>query len=124
MGYSIGDGIIVVALAGTLLGYLYLKYREKQRRLEIIHQERLAAMDKGIPLPELPIDPPIVQKRPDPHIPLILGIVLTTIGAGSMIALRLIYTVEERAYWPLPLPLAMVGLGLMLYYFLAARRER
>lgn len=124
MGHSIGDGIIVLALAGALLGYLYLRYREKQRRIEIIHQERLAAMDKGIPLPELPIDPPIVEKRPDPHIPLILGIVLMTLGAGSMIALSLISGVENRGYWSLPLPLAMVGLGLMLYYFLAGRRER
>lgn len=124
MGHSIGDGIIVVALAGALLGYLYFKYREKQRRLEIIHQERLAAMDKGIPLPELPIDPPILEKRPDPHVPLILGIVLMTFGAGSMIALSLVSKVEERVYWPLPLPLAMVGLGLILYHFLAASRER
>jgi hypothetical protein len=126
MGHSnsIGDGIVVVALAALLFGYLYLKYREKQNRLEVIHLERLAAMDKGIPLPELPIDPPIAQKRPDPHIPLILGMVLLTFGAGSMIALALISSVENRAYWPLPLPLAMVGLGLMLYYFLAANRER
>lgn len=124
MGHSIGDGIIVVALAGTLLGYLYLKYREKLRRLEIIHQERLAAMDKGIPLPELPIDPPVVQRLPDPHIPLILGIVLVALGAGSMIALSLISNAGERISWPLPLPFVMVGLGLMLYYFLAANRER
>jgi hypothetical protein len=124
MGYSIGDGIIVIALAGALLGYLYLRYREKQRRLEIIHQERLAAMDKGIPLPELPIDPPIVEKRPDPHVPLILGTVLMTFGAGSMIALSLIPNIEQRSYWPLPLPVAMIGLGLLLYYFLASNKER
>lgn len=124
MGHSIGDGMIVIAVAGAVLGYFYFKHREKQRRLEIIHQERLAAMDKGIPLPELPIDPPIVEKRPDPHIPLILGTVLMTLGAGTMIALSLIPQVEHRAYWPLPLPLAMMGLGLMLYHFLAANRER
>lgn len=28
--------------------------REKQRRLELIHQERMAAIEKGAPLPELP----------------------------------------------------------------------
>jgi len=124
VGQSIGDAIIVVALAGAYLGYLYLKYRERLRRLEIIHQERLAAMDKGIPLPELPIDPPVVEKRPDPHVPLILGIVLLAFGAGSMIALRLVSDGGESVYWPLPLPVAMIGLGLMLYHFLAANRER
>ena len=43
------------------LGYFYFKHAERPRRLEIIHAERLAAMDKGIPLPELPLDP---VKRP------------------------------------------------------------
>ncbi len=124
MQNSIGDGIVVLALTAGVIAYLYLKFRERQRRLEIIHQERLAAMDKGIPLPELPIDPPIVHKRPDPHVPLILGIVLLTIGAGSMIALGLTSNFQSHGLWPLPLPLAMVGLGLMLYYFLAAPRER
>ena len=122
--YSIGDGLTALALAGAFIGYFYLKYREKQGRLEIIHRERLAAMDKGIPLPELPLDPPMIDKRPDPHVHLVIGIVLMTIGAGAMIALRLVSTVENPAYWPLPLPLATVGLGLMFYYFLAAKQER
>ena len=57
MGHSIGDGIIVVALAAAFVGYFYMKHRERQRRLELIHQERLVAMDKGVPLPEIPVDP-------------------------------------------------------------------
>ena len=54
MGHSIGDGVIVSALAVAFVGYFYLKHRARQHRLELIHAERLAAMDKGIPLPELP----------------------------------------------------------------------
>lgn len=65
MGHSIGDGIIVVAVAAALMAWLYFKHMEGRRRLEVIHQERLAAMDKGIPLPELPLDPP----RPGRGIP-------------------------------------------------------
>ena len=49
MGHSIGDGIIVMALAAAFLGFFYLKFLERQRRLEILHQERLAAMEKGFP---------------------------------------------------------------------------
>ncbi len=124
MPHSIGDGILVIALAAAFLGYLYLKNSERLRRLDILHEERLAAMDKGIPLPELSIDPPMIEKRPDPHVPLILGIVLLAAGSDSMIALRLIPTGDERVFWPLPLPLAMIGLGLMLYHFLAGNRER
>ena len=58
MGHTIGDGIIVTALAAAFVAYLYFKHIERQRRLEIVHQERLAAMEKGIPLPEFPLDPP------------------------------------------------------------------
>jgi hypothetical protein len=122
MGHSIGDGIIVLALAAAFLGYFYLKHLERQRRLEIVHQERLAAMDKGIPLPELPIDPPRVQAPPDPRIPLILGIVLLAVGGGAMAAFSLVSGDSIQMFWPMPLPLALVGVGLMLYYFLAQNR--
>ena len=85
---------------------------------------RLAAMEKGIPLPELPLDPAVFHNPPDPHVPLIIGIVLTAVGAGSMIALSLMLSGDNRTYWPVPLPLASIGLGLVLYYFLAGRGKR
>ena len=87
MGHSVGDGIIVAALAAAVVAYLYFRHVERQRRLEIVHQERLAAMEKGIPLPELPLDPPRVPKPPDPRAPLIHGIVWTALGGGAMLAL-------------------------------------
>ena len=90
MGHTVGDGIIVAALAAAFVAYLYFKHIERQRRLEIVHQERLAAMEKGIPLPELPLDPPKVPKPPDPRAPLIHGIVWSALGGGAMLALRLI----------------------------------
>ena len=128
MGQTIGDGIVAVALAAAFLGYFYFKHREKQRRLEVIHAERLAAMEKGIPLPELPHDLP---KMPDPrpsgqHVPLILGILLFGFGTGAMIALGLLTAPGTHGFvglWPVPLPLALMGLGMLLYYFLAGRRQ-
>jgi hypothetical protein len=123
MGHSLGDGIIVAALAGA--AYLYFKHVERQRRLEIVHQERLAAMEKGIPLPELPLDPPQVPKPPDPRATLMHGIVWSAFGVGSMLALRLIGPLPDGpVIWPLPLPLALLGVGLILYYALASQRTR
>jgi hypothetical protein len=125
MGHSIGDGVIVVALVGAFLGYFYLKQAERRRRLEIVHQERLVAMDKGIPLPELPLDPPNVPKPPNPHNFLVHGIVWTALGFGSMIALLIGGPRQGLLMiWPFPLPFALMGVGLMLYYFLAAERAR
>jgi hypothetical protein len=127
MGHSLGDGVIVLALAGALIAYLYFRFLERQRRLEIIHAERLAAMDKGIPLPELPLDPPRAPGTPSTHVPLILGIILAAFGFGLMAALRLVSPAGGnitggRSIWPLPLPIALMGAGLILYFLLARER--
>jgi len=125
MGHTLGDGIIVAALAAAFVAYLYFRHIGRQERLEIVHQERLAAMEKGIPLPELPLDPPRVPKPPDPRAPLLHGIVWSALGGGGMLALRLIGPQPNSpVLWPLPLPLALLGIGLMLYYALASDRAR
>jgi hypothetical protein len=119
MGHSVGDGIIVVALAAVAIAYMLFKHRERQRRLEIVHQERLAAMDKGIPLPEFPIDAP--RRLPDPRAPLIHGIVWLMFGLGAIVALRFVGLPQGPTLWPVPLPIAFLGAGLILYYVLASR---
>lgn len=125
MGHTVGDGIIVAALAAALVAYLYFRHIERQRRLEIVHQERLAAMEKDIPLPEFPLDPPKVRTPPDPRAPLMHGIVWSALGGGAMLALRLIGPQSNApVLWPLPLPIALLGIGLMLYYAFASERTR
>jgi hypothetical protein len=125
MGLSIGDAMVVAALAAAFVGYFYFKHRERQHRLDLVHEERLAAMEKGIPLPELPIDPPKIERPPNPRGFLVHGIVWTALGVGSMITVRLVEgPVVQNPVWPFPLPVALLGIGLMLYYFLVAERAR
>lgn len=118
--HSYPDALIVVALTVGFLGYQYMKRRDVQRRLEILHAERLAAMEKGIPLPEIPIDPPpeAWRRPPDPKVPLAIGIVLTAFGAGAMGMLAIL--APGKPYWAVPLPIAMMGLGLVLFHRLSA----
>ncbi|MFN3194280.1 MAG: hypothetical protein ACE361_27480 [Aureliella sp.] len=116
MGHSVGDGIIVAALAGLLFGYLYLRFRTRIKRLELIHQERLQAMEKDFPLPELPVDPPVVRNPPNPHVPLILGVVLVMFGAGSMVALYFAAAEGIQKLWVAPLPVLFIGVGLILVH--------
>ena len=111
--------MIVIALAAAAIAYMLFKHRERQRRLELVHQERLAAMDKGFPLLELPIDLP--RRPPDPRAPLVHGIVWSAFGVGGMLALRLVGLPGGPPLWPLPLPLALLGAGLILYYVLVSR---
>jgi|CXWL01.1.fsa_nt_gi hypothetical protein len=122
--YTLADALIVLALTAGFLGYQYLKRRDGQRRLDILHAERMAAMDKGIPLPELPLDPPpsAWRRPPDPTVPLAIGIVLTAFGVGAMLMLAIV--APGRPYWAVPLPIAMMGLGLVLYYRLSVVSAR
>ena len=125
MGHSLGDGIIVTAIAAAIVAYLYFKHLARQQRLETIHQERLVAMEKGIPLPELPLDPTTVKPPQDPREILIHGIAWTAMGGGGMLALLLVWPqANDLVLWPLPLPLLFLGVGLILYYALASDRAR
>jgi hypothetical protein len=124
LGHTVGDGLIVAAVAAVVIAYFYFRHIERRRRLEIAHQERLAAMDKGIPLPELPLDPPRIPKPRDPRAVLVHGIVWSALGAGAMIALRLFPGSNVTVLWPLPLPMVLLGIGLMLYYVLVTDRAR
>ena len=80
MSYTIGDGMVALALAAGIVGYLYITHRSRQKRMEIIHLERMAAMEKGIPLPEFPMEPARQRREPDPTVLPILGIVLLSLS--------------------------------------------
>ena len=68
MNNTIGDGRATLALAGAIVGYHCVTHRSRQKRLEIIHQERIAAMEKGIPLPGFPLEPARERRQPDPTV--------------------------------------------------------
>lgn len=118
--YSIGDGIVALALAAAFLGYLYLKFQEKQRYLAILHEERLAAIEKDIPLPELPIEPLFVKtaKPLDFRVGSLIGVVLLCFGLGSMLTLWLLPGLHP--YWPAPLPVTFIGGGLLFAFYVAS----
>ncbi len=124
MGYTIGDGMVVLALAAGIVGYLYVTHRSRQKRLEIIHQERMAAMEKGIPLPEFPLEPARERRQPDPNVLPILGMVLLSLSAGAMIALYLELPAQSHGIWIAPLPFAFLGAGLLAFHYLKGERGR
>lgn len=122
MSQSIGDGMVALALAGGIVGYLYIKHQTRQKKLEAIHQERMAAMDKGIPLPEFPLEP--ASRPPDPTVLPILGTVLLTLSLGTMIVLARTLDAEAHSFWITPLPLAFLGAGLIAFHFLKGEPRR
>lgn len=119
--HSLGDAIIVASIAGAIFGYFYLKYRFRQERMAILHQERMTALANDMALPDL--DPPEVYSPPNPHVPLIIGIVLTMFGVGSMVALSKVLVDDAQRFWIMPLPIALIGVGLVLAYTLTTKSE-
>jgi hypothetical protein len=118
MSYTVGDGSVVLALAAGVVGYVYVKHQSRRKRLEIIHQERLVAMEKGIPLPELPLEPERNPRVPDPNVLPILGTVLLSLSVGAMIVLYRTLEAAEHGFWVSPLPFAFLGVGLLTFHFL------
>jgi hypothetical protein len=124
MSYTIGDGMVALALAGGIVGYLYVTHRSRQKRIEIVHRERMAAMGKGIPLPEFPLEPAAKHREPDPTVIPILGTVLSSLSIGAMIVLYLNLPVPSRSMWVSPLPFTFLGVGLIAFHFLKGEPRR
>jgi hypothetical protein len=121
---TIGDGMVALALAGGIVAYLYMKHQARQKRLDIIHQERMAAMEKGIPLPEFPLEPAEQRRHTDALVVPILGMVLFTLSIGAMIVLYLILPVSSHSFWVAPIPFAFLGVGFIAFYLLSAKIAR
>ena len=119
MSATVGDGMVALALAAGFVGYTYVTQQSRKKRLEIIHEERMAAMEKGIPLPEFPLEPVRSPRGPDPDnvIP-ILGTVLLSLSVGTMIVLYRTLEAAEHGFWVSPLPFAFLGVGLLAFHFL------
>lgn len=117
MSYTVGDGMVTFALAAGFIGYLYVKHVSRQKRLEIIHRERMAAMEKGIPLPEFPLDTERVPRRDLLVLP-ILGMVLFTLSIGTMVVLYVNLPAESHRFWITPLPFTFLGVGFITFHFL------
>ena len=125
MSYTVGDGSVVLALAAGIVGYVYVKHQSRRKRLEMIHQERLVAMEKGIPLPEFPIDPARKPLDPDQNVLPILGTVLFSLSVGTMIVLYLtLGATAAHGFWISPLPFAFLGVGFVGFHLLQAKPGR
>jgi hypothetical protein len=112
----------------------HLKGQRRQKRMELIHKERMMAMEKGIPLPELPEfgEPParsalaeaVASIRINPRWPLGLGAICVLVGAGVCLAFWLSPIPEPHQAWPFGLLGVFFGVGLFFHYFLTRPATR
>jgi cytochrome c-type biogenesis protein CcmH/NrfF len=111
-------GWFVLCIAGAVLWH-----RSNRRRREMMHQERMTALEKGVPLPEVEDARwrRFTRER-SPQGTLQGAIVLIFLGVGGMAGFGLSPSEQLRVFWTLPLPLVFLGLGLLLYYGLTRKR--
>jgi hypothetical protein len=129
----LGIALLIVGLVGLGTLRRYLRESKVTRMYEMIHMERLKAMEKDIPLPSLGHDD-IVQeltslRAADPPngnsrggmvwlrvYSLFLGLVFLFGGLGVLAGLRWVLVPEASELWPLGFIPVMVGLGLLLFH--------
>lgn len=114
---------IVAIVMGIGIGMLaiFLNYRKRKEMFALYHQERMAAIEKGIELPPLPEaffrDD---GNPPSPHGTFLGGLVLVFVGVASWIALY--FVVQPRIALFALIPLG-IGLALLIYYFTVGKKQ-
>lgn len=130
------EGALVLAvILAFIWGRQYLKLRKRHVEREMLHRERLLAMEKGIPLPEFPT----LAEEPSgslldylsgsiaiPKLALGCGLILIFGGAGMVAAFVIApdSELELHKVWSVGLIPGFIGVGLILYYLLIRRSQR
>jgi hypothetical protein len=104
-----------------------LRGLRRERELGRIHAERMAGIEKGIPLPELPAYDDAAEQSAlaaarrallNPRWPLGVGAIGILGGLGVCLAFALSGEADDRRIWSYGLIGIFVGFGFVLHYFL------
>ena len=117
------------AMLAFVWGMKYMHTRKRQEERQMIHRERTLAMEKGIPLPEFPIDEDDSAKSTLleisnasrsllPKLTLGCGLILFFLGAGVLVALKMHPDSEMSSMWTMSFIPIFVGVGFLLYHLL------
>ncbi|HEY8539898.1 MAG TPA: DUF6249 domain-containing protein [Steroidobacteraceae bacterium] len=116
----------VVEIVGILVGvgfpvslvaiYLILNYRRRRHLMELYHAERMAAIERGLELPPLPLE--LLDGRRRRSTSLLPGLVWFFVGISVMIALR----ASTDSSGMIGLVPAAIGLAYLIYYFAEGRK--
>jgi hypothetical protein len=108
----------------------HLRRRHQERLREMVHRERMLALERQVPLPEL-LDLQDRTPAPEPGVELLgwrprrpalgCGILALVLGGGIAASFGLSDLEELRAIWSLGLIPMLVGVGLLLVHFLERR---
>jgi uncharacterized membrane protein YfcA len=117
----------IIWVFGWVVLFVVLKMlsdMKKRHRMDLLHKERMAAMEKGIPVHELP-EYEVESRMPllsrvslNPRWPLGVGAIFAFLGIGLSLALWLSGDSYHNQVWPFGLLGVFLGIGLFLHYLL------
>ena len=112
--------IAIILGIGLAIVSAFLNYKRRKDMFALYHQERMAAIEKGVELPPLP-DSFFGEDRPrSPRRFLRSGLMLLFIGLAVMAALYFGHN-PRSALWGL-IPVG-IGLANLIYYFTEGKKE-
>lgn len=96
--------------------FAVLNYRRRKHLMELHHAERMAAIERGMEVPPLPLD--LIDNRKPRRSSLLPGLVWLFVGLSVLIAMRSV-SEEEALFGLIP---TGVGLAYLIYYFVEGRK--
>jgi Flp pilus assembly protein TadB len=132
----------VILILGLVVANMWRRHLREAKQLklrQIIHEERIKAMEHELPLPEIndselldslslsPSKEPQSESGLDTSITWVrlvtlgLGLVLLFGGIGGAIGLYWVADPEAHGVWPISLIPVFVAIGLLLFYLLSRR---
>jgi hypothetical protein len=111
---------IIMGIGIGMLG-MYLGFRKRKELLTCYHQERMAAIEKGIdcpPWPERLLSDEDASPSPRRH--LLKGLVWLFIGLAASVAVYATVDIRRALFGLIPVG---IGLAHLIYYAVEGRRE-
>jgi hypothetical protein len=103
---------------------IFLEHRKRQELLTLCHQERMAAIEKGIELPPMPEgffqEEGRQEKTKSPHRDFGWGLFWSLGGLALLVALYFNEKGSSALYALIPIA---IGLHYLIYYYLIGRKE-
>lgn len=100
---------------------IFLTYRHHRHVIDLNHQERMNALERGLELPALPSEGEgALREAPAGHF-LHRGLIFTLLGLSLMVALGVNVGVKS-ALWGLPV--SAFGIAYLILWVVAARKQR
>lgn len=95
---------------------LVLRYRRRKYAIELLHAERMAAIERGMEIPPLPLD---IEPNKPPQTGLLRGLLCTLLGAAFIGSWSFM---KEEGLALTGLILAGIGIAYLIYYAVEGRK--